>query len=192
MAKKKLTKEQIRAKARAYANKMTVGKALDIHGFVGKAAAETLSYMADKNMDHFTASIPRGYTGLNPDTGEFVPEDMVTGYAGSINRGIEKGFFKFIGIKGPRTEINTMGDVLDWGTYFGKSSMRAYERKDNMLGAHNAWYKVQYGVNLYQWGFDAYEPMEMITDKIVPYVVQKKLRQIPFLKRVFAKINKLV
>lgn len=193
--KKKLTKDQIRAKARAYANKMTHGKAMDMYAFGGAGVDRTLRYMENKNMGEFTQGLPEDYMGIDPVAGALELEHIVRGFGASITRAGEKAVYKFLGIKGPRSEVKSLNDVIDYCTYHGAAIAHAYENKDNIREANKQFYKTHFGIDLGEIGvggsLDDIQLESMIWEKEVPYIVIKKIRQIPFIKRNIAKFNKL-
>lgn len=189
--KKKLTKEQIRAKARAYANKMTHGKAMDMYAFGGSGLDRTLRYMNSKDMGEFTAGFPADYVGINFRDNEMRLQNLVRGYAGSAIRAGEKKAYKFLGIKGPRSEVKSLNDVIDYLTYHGAAGWKAYENRGDLEQANRTFYKTHFGVDLTGDDWGCIQPEDMIWEKEVPYILVKKIRQIPFIKRQLAKFNKI-
>ena len=178
MAKKKLTDKQKKERAARNAKKFTVGKALDIWSIAGPAADMGLRFRDDGNMIWIKNGVPLRYSGFNIENKTFTPEMLINGYGGAGGRVIEKKIFKFLGVKGPRTQISNIGDLMDHGTYWGKTVVEVLENIDNPTVAHQQAYKTQFGIDLTKSGFDAIQYQDMLFEKILPYVAQKKIRQV--------------
>lgn len=117
------------------------------------------------------------YTGFFPDTGDFQAERLVGGYGAVANRLIEKKAFKAMGIRGPRTCIRTIGDVLDHATYWGATAVEVWDhRSDPELAARHAT-RIQYGMDYGLVGTRKYQPADMVLKKILPYAGQKLIRK---------------
>lgn len=159
--------------------KMTVGKALDLLGFAGPGATFAISGYQNDDMDQAKHAISRSYIGYDVIDGTLHLEDLVRGYGGSLNRKfLEKNVMKFLHIKGPRSKLETVGDMLDYVTYFGKTAFDVIDNKDNPQEAARAAYQTQYGVDLSQSGFSAWQPFDMLAYKLGPYALQKYIRKI--------------
>jgi len=92
--KKKLTKAEKAAKAKAYANKMTHGKAMDLYAFSGAGIRNTMMYMKYKDTGYFTRQIPIDYFGIDPEGTMPIEGSMpwlARGWGATVTRGAEKG-----------------------------------------------------------------------------------------------------
>jgi len=176
--KKKLTDKQKKARAKAASKKFTVGKALDLYAFGGTAVTQGLIAYQTGDVSRLTTNLPLHYSGLDITDGTVHPAELIKGYGGSINRIAEKKLFKMVGVKAPRSQIKTVGDALDYLTYFGNTGFAVWGNRFNPGAASVAAYKAQFGVDLGAAGTDAYQPMEMITKKWAPYILQKKIRKL--------------
>lgn len=163
-------------------SKLTVTKALDMLAVGGPAASAGIHFAGDKNPDWITRIIPYYYSGL--DTFGQNPwrfGGALKGWGGTVNRMAEKKVFKYLGVNGPRTKIENMGDILDYVTYFGKTAYDVWQNRNDNVQAFRQFYLTQYGVDLEDQndaGYGSYQPMEMITEKWLPYLGQRYLRKV--------------
>lgn len=159
--------------------KMTVNTVLDMLSIGGPAVYRVASYMEDGNINHLKGAIPEIYTGYNPVMKIFEPKSLAWGYGGGVSRVAEKKLFRMMGIRGPRSTVQNLGDVIDYVSYFGKTAVEFYENRADMPEAIRQAYKTQYGIDLgAQNGLAAVQPLDMITEKWGPYVLQKYVRKI--------------
>jgi hypothetical protein len=187
MAKKQSKAEKL-AKARAYSKKMTHGKAMDAYSAMGAVVDNGLKAMQSGNFGYL-ADIPRDYTGVDIQRGGVKPEYLWRGYAGPFMNAVERGAYNALNITRPRTEVKNIGDALDYLTYHGAAGWKAYQNRDNYVEANREFYRTHFGVDLGQVGSQVLDPGDMFWEKELPYVLQRKIRQIPFIKRQFQKIN---
>lgn len=185
----KMSKKERNAKARAYAKKMTHGKVMDMYAAGGAATDRLLSFAEDQREGHLIG-IATDYTGYDFEGRRPSPVNLVRGYGGAVSNAIERGVYKFLGITRPRTDPKTAGDIIDYISYHGAAGLHAYENRGDLRSANAEFYKGHFGINLQRGGWDAIQPEGMIMEKEVPYIIQKKIRQIPFIKKSFSKLNK--
>jgi len=175
--KKKLTKEQIRERARKYAKKMTLGKAHYIHAEAG-AAIDKLQLLQSGQHKLFLQQMSLDYTGINTQTMKFQPEYLVRGHAGLFNEKVYRKFASWLGFKPyPTGKPKTMSSFVNWLSMYGIPALKAYENKDNLTQAHREVYKSLYGVDLTKIGWDAYQPAAMMETKGI-YTIQKTIKNI--------------
>lgn len=154
--------------------KMTVGKALDLYAITGPAISYAYDYsVGDPNG---LTNIMTAYSSLTPD-GEMKGYRLIEGYGGAVNRAIEKKVFQLAKVRGPRSKIKTVGDVLDYVTYFGSTAKIVWDYRDDPKRAIKYAYLKQNGINLFYKGKRAYQPQDMFYEKVGPYVAQKWLRK---------------
>lgn len=175
--KKKLTDAQKKAKAAAAAKKMTVGKGLDMGAIGANAIFRAAQVMGGRPALDAGKDLIASYTSYNPTTNAINIDDLANGYGPALMRAGEKKAFQFLGIKGPRTGVKNIGDAIDYLTYFGKTGIEVWENRANPEEAARQAIITQYGVDMGQNGLGAFQPLDMITDKIAPYVLQKFIRK---------------
>ena len=192
MAKpKKLTKAEKAAKAKAYNARTTEPMLLDIWAAGGEVVHEGLNYSVTKDKDTLVNNLSKNYLAFDPSTGEIDIANLTKGWGGTVNRALEKKGFKMLGIKGPRSNLDTAGDIADHIAYY-MSTYFAQKEATDMYTKHSNAYHAMNGIDLTQDGWDAWQPEKMFEQKITPYVIQKFVRKIPQVKRIFAKINKVM
>lgn len=154
-------------------------QALDLLGIGGAAGYNAIKTITTGDQVPVKQGIPRAYLGYDFITKTTQFPDLIKGYGGSLNRQfIEKKLNKMLGVRPPRSKIETVGDVLDYVSYFGKTAIEVYENRADPAEAFRVGYKTQYGVDLNGENYAAWQPQDMIMEKLVPYWIQKKLRKI--------------
>jgi len=174
--KAKKTYTSTKSKVEAQAKKMTVTKAMDLISVGAGGIWCGANYLETKDTAWLTNGIPNVYTGVNISAKTWRWEDMTRGYAPPVMRVLEKKVFKFAGVRPPRTQISTMGDLIDHMVYFGKTAVELYENKDSPAEATRQAIKTQFGCDMANEGLDVLAPQDMFMEKIIPYIFQKKAR----------------
>ncbi len=154
--------------------KFTVTKGLDLFSIAAPAIHKAAIY-AETGDINALKSITGFYTGWDAQTGNFQMNDMVRGYGGAGFRVFEKKLFKAVGVRPPRTQMKTIGDVLDYVTYFGQTALDVYNNRASPREAIRLAHLDQNGVDLARPGWQALQPMVPITTKLAPYIIQKKV-----------------
>jgi hypothetical protein len=158
----------------------TIGNIMDIGAFAAPAIYRgSRVWEGTESVQDAGYNIAAAYTGYHPGLKNFSANRLVVGYGAAVNRMIEKKIFKALRIRGPRTRLETVGDALDHLTYFGKTFVEVWENKDNPSIAVNEAMKTQYGMDYTQpaVGLAPWQPLDMLTEKIAPYVAQKYVRK---------------
>jgi len=160
---------------------ITVGRLNDYFAIGGPAAYQAALYMQDGNVGHLISSIPKMYTSYNPATGVVDPGQLVRGYGGIVTRKVlEKNVLKFAGVRPPPTKVRNWKDLVRLGAYYGKTAVEVWENKDNPSEAIRQAYRTQNGIALNRSGMAAIQPFDMLTEKLLPYIVVSKI--LPMIK----------
>jgi len=157
--------------------KMTIGKYLDLGSLGAAGIYEVSNYYETKDIETLKVHSILDYAAFNVNTGLIDTSFLVRGYGPVINRVAEKKVFKVLGVRGPRTRLSTVGDMLDHLTYFGPTAMKIYEHREHPERATAEAIVIQYGVNMRKTGMAAYDPIYMVKNKWGPYLLQKYARK---------------
>lgn len=121
MAKNKLTKKQIAAKAKAQAKKLTQGKVLKAHAL--------LAHPLDMGMKAFAGEVTpetaalssiAGFTGLALNTGDYNPKRYIAGYAPIADEIGYNKLAKILSVRQyPSLKADSLSSVIDNLTYHG-------------------------------------------------------------------------
>lgn len=177
MAKKKLTKQQIKDKAKAAAKRMTLGKmnkAIALIGPIGNNALRLAEGDGDQN--NLAQRISRDQTGFDFTDGTFDANRLVRGYGGAVFNKIERWIFRGAGVPFPSVRRKGMGSKIGAGIYYANSIGKAAAGTTNSQ-RFRGYYHAQYGVKLSESGMDALDYSEPIVKKIIPYVIVNKIIQ---------------
>jgi len=160
------------------ARKFTVGTALDIGAFSAAGIHHGLQAYQTGEMSWVKSGITSAYTAYDPVNKKIVPKELIKGYGPSVIRAFEKKLFKAFGVQGPRTQISTVGDVIDMTTYFGKTAMEVYENRADPAEAARQAIITQYGIDMRAEPTKSVKLLDIATEKWLPYIAQKKVRQV--------------
>lgn len=174
--KKKQTKAQIREKARAYAKKMTLGKAHYIHAEGGSLIQGGLQYMVDKDQDAFKRRFMVTYTGIDITDYSIHLDRLIEGHGGLLHEKAYRKFAQAMGFRAyPSGKPKTIRAAMDWASMYLVPVTKAYANKDNMAEAHRQVYLSLYGIDLGQQGWAAWQPAAMMETKGL-YSIQKLIK----------------
>lgn len=176
--KKRSSSKAASSSSSGSSKKMTMGKIQDLYSLGGAGIWDAVHLMEHKDPNRFMGIVTKSYTGLDPVTGQFDAKMMLRGYGGAVNRVIEKKTYKALHIKGPRSQISTVGDVLDYLSYYGKSAADLYAHKDNKSEAAAL---VLRNLNGMDYRLDdpvaGYALKDKVYNSMGPYIAQKMIRK---------------
>ena len=161
---------------------MTPSQIQDLGSYFAGAATEGASYWETGNEEYITRNIPEAYTGYDYRNKEYHAHSLAIGWGPVINNAGEKKLFRWVGVRRPRAKLNTVGDVLDYLFYYGKTGLELWENKDSPQAAVHQAVKTQYGIDRTKTGWAVYNPIDMLMEKVIPYILQKKVRKFLNLK----------
>jgi len=187
MPKKKKTKAEKAAYAKAYAKRLTHGKVMDMYAAAGAALDRTARYVHSGQVEDLM-HVSQDYAGISI-AGDMTLHNLVRGYGGPLFNQAEREAYKFLGITRPRSKIENVNDAIDYLVYHGAAGIKAWERRDDLAESHRSFYKTHFGIDLTVGGLGAIDPEEMIWLKEIPYIVSKKIRQIPAIRKALKKLN---
>lgn len=171
MTKKKLTKKEIAAKAKAYAKKMTQGKAMKLHA-LGSKAIDIAMDKPDMRTGMLLAL--KSYSGIDFETHEWHLEDAMSGLSPIAT---EIGFnevSKLIGVRPyPQMKFDSPVAILDNVFMHGQTIAELWGEQD--LDRINK--MITYNYHGYDLWNNKWVPMAALWKSRAPYWIWSKVKQ---------------